>query len=97
MILLNILRERPLDPAALREWGAWWLGQPRDPAALARAIDLLGQSARGSKPDPSAAILLAILTGDARLLDTSSIPRTGPVAARVRMARAILRRGSGAE
>lgn len=80
-LLGAILRTHPDDPAALREWGGWWLGEVNDPDARRRAIEAL----RRAPGDPSATILLALLTSDPRLLDGLA---DGP---RLRVARAILR------
>jgi hypothetical protein len=87
-LLEAILRDHPDDPAALREWGAWWLGEVRDPDARARAASALRRAAEGPPGDPSAAILLALLASDRRALDDPALLRAdGP---RLRVARAIL-------
>src|SRR4051794_24849069 len=59
-----ILRARPDDRAALRELGGWWLGEVRDPDARRHAASALRRAAAGPSPDPSAAVLLALLTSD---------------------------------
>jgi hypothetical protein len=92
-LLEAIFRARPDDAAALREWGGWWLGAARDPAARAQAEAAFRRAAAAG--DASAAIALALMTSDAGFLDRPSLSRAdGP---RLRVARAILaeRRAAG--
>ncbi len=89
-ILEAILVARPADPAALREWGAWWLGEPDDPAARRRAIEALGRAGGPAGNDPSAAVLLALLGADPGPLDRLRDGVPDRSRGRVRLARAIL-------
>jgi hypothetical protein len=99
-LLEDLLRADPDDPRALRERGAWWLGLPGDPDARRRAAEDLGRGARGRGGDPGAAVLLALLRKDPRLLPPPNPRRAttdaGLAPARLRLARAILARGPGA-
>jgi 4-amino-4-deoxy-L-arabinose transferase-like glycosyltransferase len=88
-ILEMILRTRP-DPAALREWGAWWLGEPGDPSALGRAADALARARRPAGNDLSASVLLALLEADPGPLEGPSGAMPDRSRGRVRLARAIL-------
>jgi 4-amino-4-deoxy-L-arabinose transferase-like glycosyltransferase len=67
------LEANPLDPVALRESGAWWLGETGDPRSRQRAEAQLRQAARGQPGDYSAALLLSLLKRD-------STPMLSPVA-----------------
>jgi hypothetical protein len=67
------LEANPLDPVALRESGAWWLGETGDPRSRQRAEAQLHQAARGQPGDYSAALLLSLLKRD-------SAPMLSPVA-----------------
>src|SRR5262249_39974432 len=79
-----ILRANPDDPAGLLELGGWWLGEVDAPDARHHAVDAFRRAAMGPSGDPSAAVLLALMTSDPRPLDRQA---DGP---RVRVARAIL-------
>jgi hypothetical protein len=72
-----------------RELGAWWLGAWRDPAARAEAMFELDRAARGLEGDAGAAIMLALLTDEARRLNVPAL-RGEQHSARLRMARAAL-------
>jgi len=80
----------PEDPAPMRETGAWCLGQETDPQARSRAEGWFDRAARSAAGDPSAALLLALLTRDALRLPPGADPADGPAAVRLRLARAIL-------
>jgi hypothetical protein len=96
-LLEAALAANPDDRAARREWGAWWLGEVRDADARARARQELEFAARGPDGDPSAAVLLALLTRDPRALDLPAVRAGGNLSpARLRVARAILAEGSWA-
>jgi hypothetical protein len=84
------LEARPGDPRYRREWGTWWLGEAGNPSARRRAVEELARAASGQEGDPDAAILLALLEGDSRLLDLPAIGRIDPGSPRLRMVRAIL-------
>jgi hypothetical protein len=91
-LLDEALRDRPDDPEARRELGAWWLGDPDEPEARRHAAIELTRAARGPAGDPSAAIPLALLLKDPAQLPG---PSPGLDASRLRLARAILRSASG--
>jgi 4-amino-4-deoxy-L-arabinose transferase-like glycosyltransferase len=80
------LRSHPGDPIALREWGAWWLGEPGDPEARRRALDALANAGG----DPSAAVLLALLGADPGPLERLRGGVPDRSRGRIRLARAIL-------
>jgi hypothetical protein len=85
-LLEAMLRARPDDAAALREWGGWWLGAVREPEARARAVAAFRRAAAAG--DASSAIALALFTADPRALELPSLVQAdGP---RLRVARAIL-------
>ncbi len=85
-ILETILQARPDDPAALREWGAWCLGERGDPSARVRAAGALARA----HSDPSAAVLLALVEADPGRLDGLADGMNDRSRARLRLARAIL-------
>jgi tetratricopeptide (TPR) repeat protein len=80
----------PDDPRLHRELGAWWLGDWRDPASRRHAFEELDRASSGPAGDPSAAILFALISGDARQLDRPPLRRLDRNASRLRMARASL-------
>jgi hypothetical protein len=84
------LRSAPDDPAARREYGAWWLGATADPEARRRAA---AEFARATG-DLSAAVLLALLTRDPHPLAAWTVLPNDRHAPRLRLARAILGRRS---
>jgi hypothetical protein len=87
-ILDRRLAEKADDRHALRESGAWWLGETVNPADRSNAVLELNRAAEGGHGDASAAIMLAIV------LDVSpALPIWSPPAspARVGLARAIVR------
>lgn len=77
-------------PSTHRERGAWWLGRPDDPEARAQAAQDLAFAVRGSKQDTLAAILLALLHKDRRLLPRPGRSLATPTSTRLRFAHAIL-------
>ncbi|HEY2157642.1 MAG TPA: glycosyltransferase family 39 protein [Isosphaeraceae bacterium] len=89
-MLEAILRARPDDPSALREWGAWWLGEPGDPSARGRAGAALNRARDRAGVDPSASVLLALLEADPGHLEGRAGGMTDRSRGRVRLARAIL-------
>jgi hypothetical protein len=80
------LSAAPDDQAARRESGAWWLGEGNP----ARAWSELTLAAAGPSPDPSASILLALLTNDPARLPEASALATPPERTRLRLARALI-------
>jgi hypothetical protein len=76
----------PDDRAARRESGAWWLGE----ANPARAMSELTLATAGTSPDPSASILLALLSNDPARLPEAPALATAPQRTRARLARALL-------
>jgi hypothetical protein len=75
-VLEAALRGRPDDRLRgrlHRELGAWWLGQWREPGARLRARDELRLAASGPDADPDALLMLALLTGDAQLLNAQAL------------------------
>ena len=84
------LQADPDNRRARAESGAWWLGAVHDPDARRHAIEELRRAASGPSGDRSAAILLALLTRDRRVLDLPALRQMGPDPARLRVARAIL-------
>ena len=89
-LLEGRLRSAPDDPAAWREWGAWWLGESADPDARPRARSALARACRSPAPDPSAAVLIALLDSDPRPLAAATSPQPDRRRERARRARAIV-------
>jgi hypothetical protein len=87
-ILDRRLEEKADDRQALRESGAWWLGETDNPADRSQAAVELDRAAHGPGGDASAAVTLAILLDVSPVLPAWS-PPISP--ARVRLARAIVR------
>lgn len=85
-LLDDRLSAAPDDRAARRESGAWWLGE----ANPMRAISELNLAAAGPSPDPSASILLALLTNDPTRLPEAPTLATAPQQTRVRLARVLI-------
>ena len=80
------LSAAPDDRAARRESGAWWLGE----ANPVRAWSELTLAAASPSPDPSASILLALLSNDPTRLPEAPALATAPQRTRVGLARALL-------
>jgi hypothetical protein len=89
-LLEALLRADPDNAAARREWGAWWLGETSDPDARQRARDALTLACRPPAPDPSAAVLLALLTSDPHPLTALTDPGSDRRQQRTRLARGIV-------
>lgn len=89
-LLEKAVLERPDDAVALREWGAWWLGELHNPEARAQALAHLHQAALGRTGDPVAAGLLALASHDAAPLDWPAGRRNSAASPRVRLTRAIV-------
>ncbi len=85
LLLDRALQADPGDFLAHRELGAWWLGNLGDPSARRLAA---GELSRATG-DPSAAVTLALLSGDRRRLP-GRWPGVDPAPDRLRLARAIL-------
>jgi hypothetical protein len=85
-LLEALLRTRPDDAAARREYGGWWLGEAHDPMARDHAVTAFRRAVDAG--DASAAIELALLTADDRVLTLPVLRRAGGL--RLRVARAIL-------
>lgn len=85
-LLDDRLKAAPDDRAARRESGAWWLGE----ANPFRAQSELALAAAGPSPDPSASILLALLSNDPSRLPQAPAGATAPERTRLRLARALL-------
>lgn len=85
-LLDDRLSAAPDDRAARRESGAWWLGEA-DPV---RARSELALAVADPSPDPSASILLALLSNDPSRLPEASALATEPQRTRLRLARALL-------
>lgn len=86
-------RADPGDRRIDREWGLWWLGEEETPAVRRRAAEGLARAARGPAGDPSAAIALALLTGDRRHLPHPPVSPPAVRPERLRLAVAILEGG----
>lgn len=84
------LKDHPEDARVHREWGEWWLGEPRDPDARRRATRELYRAAHGPSPDPSAEIPLALLAVDPSHLAHAASLGTDRDLPRIRYARAFL-------
>jgi hypothetical protein len=89
-VLESLLRSHPDDPATLREWGAWWLGEPDGPDARRRASAAFARAERTPPGDASSALLLALLNSDPRPLASRPLPPAGRLRQRARLARAIV-------
>jgi hypothetical protein len=89
-ILESLLRADPGNAQARREWAAWWLGETKDPQARRIAADQLALAAAGPSGDSSAALLLALLTADPRLLTSPGLYPSQADSPRLRLARAII-------
>jgi hypothetical protein len=89
-LLEELLRVQPRDPRVRREWGAWWLGQHDNPSARRVAGEHLATAVTGPTGDASAAILLALLTSDPRLLAKPAGLAAHSISPRLRLAKAIL-------
>lgn len=84
-------RERPDDPLVRREMAAWWLGAGDDPEARAEARRQLA----GPPADVSSAILGSFLRGDPSGLPASWPDGAAWEAARLRLARRIVKQRAG--
>jgi hypothetical protein len=85
--LLDVrLSDAPDDRAARRESGAWWLGEANPGLALSE----LTLAVAGPSPDPSASILLALLSNDPTRLPEAPTLATAPQRTRVRLAQALI-------
>ncbi|HZW33018.1 MAG TPA: hypothetical protein VFF52_20045 [Isosphaeraceae bacterium] len=89
-LLEALLRANPGNARARREWGAWWLGQTKDPQARQVAADQLAQAAGGPSGDASAALLLALLTADPRPLAAHVVRASRADWPRLRLTQAIV-------
>jgi hypothetical protein len=85
-LLDDRLGAAPDDRAARRESGAWWLGEANPVLAMSE----LALAAAGPSTDPSASILLALLSNDLARLPEAPALATAPQPTRVRLARALL-------
>jgi Dolichyl-phosphate-mannose-protein mannosyltransferase len=88
--LESLIRSQPTSAGALRELGAWQLGEAEDADAVERAKTSLARACRTSAGDPSAAILLALLETDPRWLAVRTATRADDQE-RSRLAHAIVR------
>ncbi len=84
------LEVNPHDPVALRESGAWWLGESANPSSRQRTMAQLRQAALGQPGDLPATLLLALLEADASLLQLPAVRNAGPPSVRLRLVRRIL-------
>ena len=90
-LLDRALSDDPESRQALRESGAWSLGDWDDPGSRGRASLELSTACRGPGGDPSAAILLALLSGNVRNFPDTVGSMKSPLFPRLRLARAIMR------
>jgi hypothetical protein len=90
-LLDRALAEDSESREALRESGAWFLGDLEDPEARLRASRELSLACREPGVDPSATILLSLLSGNIRYLSDADESRKSPFFLRLRLIRAILR------
>jgi hypothetical protein len=89
--LQALVRAQPRNAAALRELGAWWLGEVKNAQARIRAREELTGATQTASGDTSAGIILALLTANGALLPPAPRDATTHFVERLRLAHAIAR------